>query len=82
VFYAGVVLAGAALGGLVAVVVLALAGALVRIPGVLPLLARFLSADLDAPLMWMLMVSSWLLGIVVIYSLVNFVRRSPRGPRS
>jgi hypothetical protein len=77
-----VVLAGAALGGLVAVVVLALAGALVRIPGVLPLLARFLSADLDAPLMWMLMVSSWLLGIVVIYSLINFVRRSPRGPRS
>jgi predicted membrane protein len=76
-------LVGAALGTVVAFLVLALGGAVVRIPGVLPLLDRFLTAEFDAPLMWVLMVSSWLLGIVIAYALaVRMWKSRGAGPRS
>ena len=64
------------LGTIITFPVLYLAGAVVRIPGVQPLLVRFLTPDFDAPLMWVLLVSSWLLGIVVIYAVATFVLKS------
>jgi hypothetical protein len=52
------------------------AGVVVRIPGLQPLLTRFFTADFDAPLMWVLLVSSWLLGVVVIYAIAVVVLKS------
>jgi hypothetical protein len=81
--YLAILLVGAALGTVVAIVVLAFAGFVIRLPGVLPLLDRYLTADFDAPLMWILVVSSWLLGIAVTYALAMFLWKSrSAGPRS
>jgi hypothetical protein len=74
--YLAILLVGTVLGTIITIPVLYLAGAVVRIPGLQPLLTRYLTADFDAPLMWFLLVSSWLLGIVVIYAIAAFVFRS------
>ena len=74
--YVAILLVGTVLGTIITFPVLYLAGAVVRIPGLQPLLTRFLTADFDAPLMWVLLVSSWLLGVVVIYAIAAFVFRS------
>ena len=81
--YLAILLVGAVLGTILAALVLAIAGAVIRIPGVLPLLDRFLTADVDAPLMWVLLVSSWMLGIVVTYAIATRALKSrAAGPRS
>jgi hypothetical protein len=81
--YLAILLFGTVLGTIITIPVLYFAGAVVRIPGLQPLLTRFLTADFDAPLMWVLLVSSWLLGIVVIYAIAAFVFRSrDTGPGS
>ena len=81
--YFAVLLLGTALGTMLTIPVLALAGAVVRIPGVHPVLDRILTADYDAPLMWGLLVSSWLLGIVVTYAIATFLLKwRDAGPRS
>jgi hypothetical protein len=77
---AGVLLAvvvfGGVVGTLLTIPVLALAGVVVRIPGVQPLLNRIFTADFDAPLMWGLLAGSWLLGIIVTYAIVAFALKS------
>jgi heme A synthase len=81
--FLAILLGGAVLGTLVAMLVLAFGGMVIRMPGVLALLDRFLTADFDAPLLWVLMVSSWLLGIVFTYVLVMLMLRLRRnGSRS
>jgi hypothetical protein len=65
------------LGTVIVVLVLALGGVVIRIPGVLALLNRFLTADFDAPLLWVLIVMSWLLGMIVTYAVV--IRMLSRG---
>jgi hypothetical protein len=74
--YVAIMLFGTVLGTIITIPVLYLAGVVVRIPGLQPLLTRFLTADFDAPLLWVLLVSSWLLGIVVIYVITVFVLKS------
>ena len=74
--YLAILLFGTVLGTIITIPVLYLAGAVVRIPGLQPLLTRYLTADFDAPLLWFLLVSSWLLGVVVIYVIAAFVFRS------
>ena len=74
--YLAILLVGTVLGTIITIPVLYLAGVVVRIPGLQPLLTQVLTADFDAPLMWVLLVSSWLLGIVVIYAIAVFVFRS------
>jgi hypothetical protein len=74
--YLAVLLFGTVLGTIITFPVLYLAGAVVRIPGLQPLLTQYLTADFDAPLMWGLLVSSWLLGIVVIYAIAAIVFKS------
>ena len=71
-----ILLFGTVLGTIITIPVLYLAGVVVRISGLQPLLTRFLTADFDAPLMWVLLVSSWLLGVVVIYAIAMFVLKS------
>jgi hypothetical protein len=67
---------GTALGTLLMIPVLAIAGAIVRIPGVQPILNQIFTAQFDAPLMWGLLVGAWLLGIVVTYVIVTLAMRS------
>ena len=74
--YLAILLVGTVLGTIITIPVLYLAGVVVRIPGLQPLLTQVLTADFDAPLMWVLLVSSWLLGSVVIYAIAVFVFRS------
>ncbi len=70
---------GIGLGTILTIPVLALGGAVVRIPGVQPVLDQVLTADHDAPLMWGLLASSWMLGIIVTYAVVALVLK-PRDP--
>ena len=74
--YLAILLVGTVLGAIITVPVLYLAGIVLRITGLQPLLTQFLTADFDAPLMWVLLVSSWLLGIVVIYAIAVVVLKS------
>jgi hypothetical protein len=67
---------GTALGTLLTIPVLALAGAFVRIPGVQPILNQIFTAKFDAPLMWGLLVAAWMLGIVVTYVIVTQAMKS------
>ena len=67
---------GTALGTLLMIPVLAIAGVIVRIPGVQPILNQIFTAQFDAPLMWGLLVGAWLLGIVVTYVIVTLAMRS------
>jgi hypothetical protein len=67
---------GTALGTLLTIPVLALAGAFVRLPGVQPILNQIFTAQFDAPLMWGLLVASWMLGIVVTYLIVTLAMKS------
>jgi hypothetical protein len=67
---------GTALGTLLMIPVLAIAGAIVRIPGVQPILNQIFTAQFDAPLMWGLLLGAWLLGIVVTYVIVTLAMRS------
>jgi hypothetical protein len=69
---------GAVLGTLLIVPVLALAGAFVRIPGMQAILDRIFTPNLDAVLMWVLLVSSWMLGVIAIYAGVTYLRGSRR----
>ena len=74
--YLAILLFGTVLGTIITIPALYLAGVVVRIPGLQPLLTRFLTAEFDAPLMWFLLVSSWLLGVVVIYAIAVVVLKS------
>ena len=74
--YLAILLFGTVLGTIITIPALYLAGVVVRIPGLQPLLTQFLTADFDAPLMWFLLVSSWLLGVVVIYAIAVVVLKS------
>jgi hypothetical protein len=74
--YLAILLLGTVLGAIITIPVLYLAGIVLRITGLQPLLTQFLTADFDAPLMWVLLVSSWLLGIVVIYAIAAIVLKS------
>jgi hypothetical protein len=67
---------GTALGTLLTIPVLALAGAFVRIPGVQPILNQIFTAQFDAPLMWGLLVAAWTLGIVITYVIVTLAMKS------
>jgi hypothetical protein len=67
---------GTALGTLLIIPVLALAGAFVRLPGVQPILNQIFTAQFDAPLMWGLLVAAWMLGIVVTYLIVTQTMKS------
>jgi hypothetical protein len=71
-----VLLFGTALGTLLIIPVLAIAGALVRLPGVQPVLNQIFTAEFDAPLMWGLLVAAWMLGIVITYVIVTLMLRS------
>jgi hypothetical protein len=71
-----VLLFGTALGTLLIIPVLAIAGALVRLPGVQPILNQIFTAQFDAPLMWGLLVGAWLLGIIATYVIVTLLLRS------
>jgi hypothetical protein len=71
-----VVVFGGVVGTLLTIPVLALAGFVVRIPGVQPMLNRIFTADFDAPLMWGLLAGSWLLGIIATYAIVAFALKS------
>jgi len=71
-----VLLFGTALGTLLILPVLAIAGALVRLPGVQPILNQIFTAEFDAPLMWGLLVGAWLLGIIATYAIVTLMLRS------
>ena len=74
--YLAILLVGTVLGTIITIPVLYLAGVVVRIPGLQPWLTQVFTADFDAPLMWVLLVSSWLLGVVVIYAIAVVVLKS------
>jgi hypothetical protein len=78
-----ILLFGTGLGWILVIPALFVAGVVIRIPGVHPVLNRLLTADYDAPLMWVLLVTSWMLGIVVTYVIMTLVLKSrDAGPRS
>jgi hypothetical protein len=75
-FSLAILLFGMALGTILMIPVLYLGGIIIRIPGVHAFLDSILTADFDAPLMWALLVSAWLLGIVITYMIVAAARKS------
>jgi hypothetical protein len=70
------VIGGVAVGSLLTIPVLVVSGAIVSIPGVHRVLNEVLNKDFDGPLIWVLLVSSWMLGIISVYALVSLVLSS------
>jgi hypothetical protein len=71
-----ILLFGLALGTILMIPMLYLLGEVVRIPGLHQLLDSVLAANSDGPLMWGLLVLSWLLGIAITYAIVMGVSKS------
>ena len=74
-FYLALLIFGVVAGTLLAVPVLAVAGAIVSFPGVARWINQLLTPVTDALLFWFLLASSWALGIVLIYLMVSFALR-------
>ena len=75
-FHVVMCIVGVVLGTALTIPVLALGGLVVRMPGVKATLDSVLTAEYDAPLMFGLLLLSWMLGVVVIYALVTVVFKS------
>jgi hypothetical protein len=74
-FYLAVGIFGVAIGTLLSIPVLAIAGGIVSFPGVARWINQLLTPVSDALLFWFLLASSWALGVALIYVMVSFALR-------